>query len=38
MAAELVAWGAQKQLAQLDEKLFLQVFSRNTGSRKRPTK
>jgi general secretion pathway protein A len=30
MAAELLAAGAQKQVSQLDEKLFLEIFSRNT--------
>lgn len=29
MAAELLAVGAQQELAQLDEKLFLQIYSRN---------
>ncbi|MDM8536263.1 ATP-binding protein, partial [Desulfobacterales bacterium HSG17] len=29
MAAELLAAGAQKQVAQLDEKLFLEIFSRD---------
>jgi type II secretory pathway predicted ATPase ExeA len=35
MAAELLFTAAQKQLKQLDEKLFLEVFSRNTTA-KRP--
>ncbi len=35
MAADLLAAGAQKQLPQLDEKLFLQVFSRHPRSRKK---
>ncbi len=30
MAAELLATGAQKQVKQLDEKLFLEIFSRNS--------
>jgi hypothetical protein len=29
MAADLLAEGAQKQVKQLDEKLFLQLFSRH---------
>lgn len=35
MAAELLARGAQAEAAQLDEKLFLEVFSRQPSSRKR---
>jgi type II secretory pathway predicted ATPase ExeA len=35
MAAELLARGAQTEAAQLDEKLFLEVFSRQPASRKR---
>lgn len=34
MAAELLAAGAQKQLPQLDEKLFFEAFSRQPQSRK----
>ena len=38
MAAELLVTAAQKELAQLDEKLFLQVFSRQVsiGNRRKP--
>jgi type II secretory pathway predicted ATPase ExeA len=32
MAAELLSTGAQRQLKQLDEKLFLEVFSRNPST------
>jgi len=35
MAAELLARGAEKQVKQLDETLFLQVFSRQPSSRNR---
>lgn len=35
MAAELLARGAEKQVKQLDEKLFLEVFSRQPSSRNR---
>jgi len=35
MAAELLATAAQKELAQMDEKLFLQVFSRQSPIRNR---
>ena len=35
MAAELLTTAAQKELAQMDEKLFLQVFSRQTPIRNR---
>jgi len=35
MAADMLAVGAQKELTQLDEKLFLELFSRNPG-RERP--
>ena len=35
MAAELLATAAQKELAQMDEKLFLQVFSPQTSIRNR---
>lgn len=31
MAADLLAAGAQRELSQLDEKLFLELFSRNPG-------
>jgi len=34
MAAELLFTAAQKQLKQLDEKLFLEMFSRHPGPRK----
>ena len=34
MAAELLARGAEKQAKQLDEKLFLEVFSRQPSSRR----
>ena len=34
MAAELLAVGAQQELAQLDEKLFLQIYSRNPRKNK----
>jgi type II secretory pathway predicted ATPase ExeA len=33
MAADLLAMGAQKKVKQLDEKLFLEIFSRNTRPR-----
>ncbi len=33
MAAELLATGAQKQVTQLDEKLFLELFSRNPSTK-----
>ncbi len=36
MAAELLDVGAQKELTKLDEKLFLEVFSRQPTTRKRP--
>jgi len=32
MAAELLSEGARKEIAQLDEKLFLQLFSRKPAS------
>jgi len=35
MAAEMLLEGASKEMAQLDEKLFLEMFSRHPGSRKR---
>lgn len=35
MAAELLTEGAQKELTQLNEKLFLEIFSRHHPSRKR---
>jgi type II secretory pathway predicted ATPase ExeA len=38
MAAELLVRGAQKEVKQLDEKLFLQVFSRRPASSKRRPK
>ena len=38
MAAELLARGAQKEVKRLDEKLFLQVFSRRPPSRNRRSK
>jgi general secretion pathway protein A len=38
MAAELLARGAEKQVKQLDEKLFLEVFSRQPSSRNRRNK
>lgn len=38
MAAELLARGAEKQAKQLDEKLFLEVFSRQPSSRNRRLK
>lgn len=38
MAAELLERAVQKELAQLDEKLFLETFSPNLSSRKRRTK
>lgn len=34
MAAELLARGAEKQVTQLDEKIFLEVFSRNPSSKR----
>lgn len=34
MAAELLATGAQRQLKQLDEKLFLETFSRNPSTKR----
>lgn len=34
MAAELLTTGAQRQLKQLDEKLFLQTFSRNPSTKR----
>jgi general secretion pathway protein A len=34
MAAELLDIGAQQELAQLDEKLFLQIYSRNPRKNK----
>ena len=34
MAAELLARGAQKQVTQLDEKIFLEVFSRNPSTKR----
>ncbi len=34
MAAELLDAGAQQELAQLDEKLFLQIYSRNPQKNK----
>jgi len=37
MAAELLDIGAQQELAQLDEKLFLEVFSRQPTMKKRKT-
>lgn len=37
MAAELLITGAQKELTQLDEKLFLEVFSRQPIMKKRKT-
>ena len=36
MAADMLAVGAQKEVTQLDEKLFLELFSRNPG-RERPS-
>lgn len=38
MAAELLARGAEKQVKQLDEKLFMEVFSRQPASRNRRNK
>lgn len=35
MAAELLTEGARKEIVQLDEKLFLEMFSRHPGSRQR---
>jgi len=35
MAAEMLLEGAGKEITQLDEKLFLEMFSRHPGSRKR---
>ena len=35
MAAEMLLEGARKEMAQLDEKLFLEMFSRHPESRKR---
>jgi len=35
MAAEMLLEGARKEMAQLDEKLFLEMFSRHPSSRKR---
>ncbi len=35
MAAELLARGAQKEIAQLDEKLFLEVFSRQPARKRK---
>jgi type II secretory pathway predicted ATPase ExeA len=35
MAAEMLLEGERKEMAKLDEKLFLEMFSRNPGSRKR---
>ena len=34
MAAEMLLEGARKEMAQLDEKLFLEMFSRHPASRK----
>ena len=34
MAAELLDTGAQQELAQLEEKLFLQIYSRNPQKNK----
>jgi hypothetical protein len=34
MAAEMLLEGARREMAQLDEKLFLKMFSRQPGSRK----
>ena len=35
MAAEMLLEGERKEMPKLDEKLFLEMFSRNPGSRKR---
>jgi len=35
MAAEMLLEGARKEMAQLDEKLFLEMFSRHPASHKR---
>ena len=35
MAAEMLLEGSKREVAQLDEKLFLEMFSRHKGSRKR---
>jgi hypothetical protein len=34
MAAEMLLEGARKEMPQLDEKLFLEMFSRHPGPRK----
>jgi hypothetical protein len=35
MAAEMLLEGTRKEMTKLDEKLFLEMFSRHKGSRKR---